>query len=304
MPSSLFVTGLSGFVGGHIRELFSGGSFPAYDLTLPQQGYDLLCPGELEECINNARPEFVIHLAGQTFVPRSFEYPEETLSINLLGTLHLLQALKKSGFSGRMLYVSSGDVYGPVPSEELPIQEVRPVSPRNPYSVSKASAELLCQQWSAAENMDIVIARPFNHVGRGQSDRFVVSSMAKQIARMKLGKAATQLSVGNIGVTRDFLHVEDVISAYIQLLDMGRSREIYNICSGVEVEIKNIIERLSYLSGVDFEINSDTSRKRHIDQPRVRGDNRKLLADTNWQSKKSLDDMLEDVLNYWLEQES
>ena len=303
MPLNLFVTGLSGFVGSHISELFSRGVFPAFQLIQKNQNFDLLNLEQLRDFVRGASPDLVIHLAGQAFVPRSFDDPEETLNINMIGTLHLLQALDETGFEGRLLYISSGDVYGPVPCEELPISELRPVSPRNPYSVSKASAELLCQQWSLAKSMDIVIARPFNHIGPRQNEKFVVSSLAKQFARMKLGKESPKLSVGNVDVTRDFLHVEDVISAYIDLLAKGEKGEIYNICSGVEVKIEDIISRLSNLSGVNAELCHPDSLKRQGDQLRVRGDNNKLIADTGWQAKKSLDEALEDVLNYWLEQE-
>ncbi len=163
----------------------------------------------------------VIHLAAQSFVPESFKNPLETFDINFTGTYNLFSALKEYGFNGKILYISSGDVYGLVNEDKLPIAEYYPLKPRNPYAVSKVAAEALCYQWSVTEEMKIIIARPFNHIGPHQSERFVVSSFAKQIAEIELGLRKPVLSAGNIDITRDFLDVRDVANAYKLLLEKG-----------------------------------------------------------------------------------
>ncbi|MHB1680224.1 MAG: GDP-mannose 4,6-dehydratase [bacterium] len=163
----------------------------------------------------------VIHLAAQSFVPESFKNPLGTFDINFTGTYNLFSALKEYGFHGKILYISSGDVYGLVSEDKLPIAEYYLLKPRNPYAVSKVAAEALCYQWSVTEDMKIIIARPFNHIGPNQSERFVVSSFAKQIAEIELGLRKPVISAGNIDITRDFLDVRDVANAYKLLLEKG-----------------------------------------------------------------------------------
>ena len=163
----------------------------------------------------------VIHLAAQSFVPESFKNPLETFDVNFTGTYNLFSALKEYGFHGKILYISSGDIYGLVSEDKLPITEDYPLKPRNPYAVSKVAAEALCYQWSIAEDIEILIARPFNHIGPNQSERFAVSSFAKQIAEIELGLRKPVLNTGNIDITRDFLDVRDVADAYKLLLEKG-----------------------------------------------------------------------------------
>lgn len=163
----LLVTGLSGFVGGHVRAALACDQQVEWALW-PTAAFDLLDAESLDRLFSAGCPDAVIHLAGQTFVPEAFRDPRRTLEVNLLGTLSLLQALKRHGFSGSFLYVSSGDVYGKVEEADLPVRETLLPRPRNPYAVSKVSAELLCQQWSYAESWRIIVARPFNHIGPGQ----------------------------------------------------------------------------------------------------------------------------------------
>ncbi|MGH8354586.1 MAG: NAD-dependent epimerase/dehydratase family protein, partial [Pseudomonas sp.] len=227
----LLVTGLTGFVGRNLQALLMAGAAGDWQLYESAR-FDLLDPQAIDRALANGCPDAVIHLAGQTFVPEAFRDPARTLQVNLLGTLNLLQALKRRGFGGTFLYVSSGDVYGQVAEADLPVVETLVPHPRNPYAVSKVSAELLCQQWSYAEPWRIILARPFNHIGLGQSESFVIAGMARQIARIRLGLQAPVLDVGDVDVSRDFLAVQDVIAAYLALLERGRSGQVYNVCSG------------------------------------------------------------------------
>ena len=219
MKKRLFVTGLTGFVGQHLQSRLSAEGSPWHLLPVPTR-YDLGQPDSLEG-LWPQMPDAVIHLAGQTFVPEAFRDPARTFNINLLGTLNLLQALKTRGFKGTFLYVSSGDVYGQVSEAQLPITEHQPPCPRNPYAVSKLSAEFLSLQWGLSEGWPVLVARPFNHIGTGQKDSFVIASAARQISRIKQGLQAPQLEVGDIDVSRDFLDVGDVVSAYLALLEKG-----------------------------------------------------------------------------------
>lgn len=260
-----------------------------YDLTKPQSLVDLW----------PQLPDAVIHLAGQTFVPEAFRDPARTFEINLLGTLNLLQALKARGLNGPFLYVSSGDVYGQVDEAALPITEQQPPCPRNPYAVSKLSAEHLCLQWGLSEDWPVLVARPFNHIGTGQKDSFVIASAARQISRIRQGLQGPQLEVGDIDVTRDFLDVDDVISAYFALLEKGVPGQVYNICSGHEQSIRSLIEQLADLAGIELQLVQDPARMRRADQRRVRGSHQRLARTTGWTPQISTQQSLRAILSDW-----
>ncbi|WP_223454633.1 MULTISPECIES: GDP-mannose 4,6-dehydratase [unclassified Pseudomonas] len=297
MKKRLFVTGLTGFVGQHIQSRMQADASEWALLPVPCQ-YDLGVPESLEG-LWPEMPDAVIHLAGQTFVPEAFRDPARTLNINLLGTLNLLQALKARGFTGTFLYVSSGDVYGQVTEADLPITELQPPCPRNPYAVSKLSAEFLSLQWGLSEDWPVLVARPFNHIGTGQKDCFVIASAARQICRIKQGLQGPQLEVGDIDVTRDFLDVGDVVSAYLALLEKGTPGQVYNICSGREQSIRSLIEQLVDLAQVDLQLVQDPARLRRADQHRVCGSPARLTQTTEWKSEITTQQSLRAILSDW-----
>ena len=293
---TVLVTGLGGFVGGHLQAALAG----RQDWRLlPAPAHDLFDRASLDAWLAQGVPDAVIHLAGQTFVPESFRDPQHTLNVNLLGTLNLLQALKSAGFCGSFLFVSSGDVYGQVEEADLPIRETLVPRPRNPYAVSKVAAELLCQQWSYVEPWRIMVARPFNHIGAGQAEGFVIPSMARQLVRVRRGLQAPQLEVGDVDVTRDFLDVGDVIEAYLALLEHGQNGAIYNVCSGVERRVRDLILQMADLAGVQVELVQDAVRLRRAEQRRVVGCAEKLQEATGWQPALSITETLQRVLADW-----
>lgn len=249
--------------------------------------------------IKEVQPDCVIHLAAQSFVPRSFEDPRETYAINFLGTLNLLEALRDGGFHGRLLYVGSGDQYGRVSEEYLPIVETQPLFPRNPYAVSKAAAEMLCYQWSQSGDMDIVMARPFNHIGPGQSEGFALSGFARQIIEIRLGRREPLIRVGDLDVTRDFTDVMDVARAYLLLLETGQRGEVYNVCSGKEFHLGRLLQQMLDIAGVKADILPDPARFRLAEQKRVAGSNRKLQRDTGWQPQVPIEQSLQNILSDW-----
>ena len=297
MKRSLFITGLSGFVGQHIQSRL-GRNDSAWQLLPAASPFDLTDPQSLVD-LWPQMPDAVIHLAGQTFVPEAFRDPARTFEINLLGTLNLLQALRARGFKGPFLYVSSGDVYGQVDEPALPITEQQPPCPRNPYAVSKLSAEYLSLQWGLSEGWPVLVARPFNHIGTGQKDSFVIASAARQINRIKQGLQAPQLEVGDIDVTRDFLDVDDVVSAYFALLEKGTPGQVYNICSGHEQSIRSLIEQLGDLAEVELQLVQDPARMRRADQRRVCGSHLRLAQTTGWTPQISIQQSLRAILSDW-----
>ncbi|WP_211462656.1 GDP-mannose 4,6-dehydratase [Collimonas silvisoli] len=296
----LFITGQSGFVGLAFERMGAHAvAAQGWELVLADSPYDLLEPASLARVLQQARPDAVIHLAGQTFIPEAFRDPAHTLDVNLKGTLNLLQALQRNSFNGTFLYVSSGDVYGRVSPECLPITEQQPARPQNPYAVSKAAAELLCYQWSCNVPWRIMVARPFNHIGPGQRQDFVISSVARQLARIRLGLQEARILVGDVDVSRDFLDVEDVIPAYLALLEKGRNGEIYNVCSGKEYLIRDMIASMLYLTETDAVIAQDPARMRSSDVHRVKGCNQKITLATAWTPHIPMQQTLLNVLADW-----
>jgi GDP-4-dehydro-6-deoxy-D-mannose reductase len=292
------VTGASGFVGGHLRAHMKCVTLQVGGARVDIRGADAM-QAAVHAVVTDAKVDSVIHLAAQSAVPASFDDPRGTLDVNLGGTLNLLQALDAAQFRGALLYVGSGQIYGDVPEARLPIAEDTVPRPTNPYAVSKLAGEALCAQWSLTSAYRIVLARPFNHLGAGQSRKFSVSDFAAQIAEIELGKRPHRIEVGDISVTRDLTDVADVVTAYALLLERGRNGEAYNVCSGREYALRTVLERLLTLAGVEATIEERPDRFRPSDQRRLVASHAKLTRETGWSPQRPLDDSLRDLLTHW-----
>ena len=296
----LLVTGAHGFVGRRLSRLVERDpALGSWQLLDTPEALDLRDRAAAATLVERLAPDAVIHLAAQSFVPEAFRDPATTLQVNIFGTLNLLQALQAASFRGRIVYVGTGDVYGLVSEHALPVAETHPPLPRNPYAVSKLAAEALCRQWTITESIEILLARPFNHIGQGQSDRFVVSDFARQIAAIRQGRQPPVVHVGDIDVTRDFTDVDDVVHAYFALLERGVSGEIYNVCSGCERSIRSLLERLAEIARVDVSIEPDEARMRKAEQRRMSGDPSKIRVATGWEATTPLDASLAAMLDHW-----
>ncbi len=293
----LLLVGGSGFVGSHVKGLL-GSEYAAIVAT--GREIDVRDTGKLRELVFKEQPDSVIHLAAVTTLRESFDSPDETYDVIFRGTLNLLSALRDCGFGGRFLYVSSSEIYGRLADCDLPVTEERLTRPLSPYAVAKVASEALCYQWSQTAGFEIAIARPFNHIGPGQSERFAVAEFARQIAAIKLGLIEPELSVGDIDTTRDFTDARDVAYAYQRLLAQGGNGETYNVCSGKEYSMRFLIERMCSLGGVSASLKEDFARLRRSDQKRVLGSNAKLVADTGWMPRFTLDQTLSDILSFWV----
>lgn len=301
----LLVTGASGFVGQALQRRWPGSAWEqTFQWVHPGQSYDLRDPESVRQLVAETRPDAVLHLAAQSFVPQSFRDPAGTFNVNVMGTLHLLQALQEQGFQGRFLFVSTADLYGLVAPEALPVTEDQPPQPRNPYAASKAAAELLCRQWHVSQQLDVVIARPFNHVGPGQEPRFVLSGFARQAARIRLGLDEPRIVTGNLQVSRDFSSVDSVLDAYLALLQQGHSGQIYNICSGREWLLADALQRILTLASVEAECVTDPALLRPAEQPRMCGSPARLLEHTGWRPEISLDSTLVALIDWWVTKET
>lgn len=290
---TVLVTGASGFVGNHVSDIFDN------VISMPSS-VDIADKEALSHYVSSQSIDSVLHLAAQSFVPVSFEDPEKTFAVNFHGTWNLLAALKQTEFKGTFLFVSSGDMYGYVDEKKLPVIEELPLRPLNPYAVSKVAAEALCYQWSQSKIFKIVMTRSFNHIGPGQDRRFAVSAFASQVAEIALGLREPKIMTGDIDVSRDFTDVRDVVRAYRLLLDAGENGGIYNVCSGREYYLRDLIHRMLALEGLsDVEVMQDPQRMRQSDQRRVYASCEKLSGQTGWQPELNMDRSLQDILDYW-----
>ena len=295
-PKTRLVTGDKGFVGSLCMKAWPS----AIGLSeLAGASIDICDKVALRHALSNTELNEVIHLAGISFVPDAVADPLRTYQVNFLGTLNLLECLRDVGFSGRFIYVSSGDAYGLVQTSQLPVKETVPLAPRNPYAVSKAAAEALCYQWSQTSGFEVIVARPFNHIGPGQSERFALSDFARQIAAMRHTDAIKKLFVGNIEVTRDFLDARDVVRAYDMLFENSLNANVYNVCSSQEYLLSDLVRRLIKISGVDIAIEVDAPRWRPAEQSRMVGSNAKLMDATGWTPVIHLDETLLQIYEYW-----
>ena len=288
-----YVTGASGFVGrwllDHLRA--SGDEVIAPEVELTDAA-------ALTSALAAARPDAVYHLAAVANVGESWGDPRHTFAVNAVGTLNLLEAARALDPTPVVLLVCSAEVYGRVTPDELPLREDAPLRPVSPYAASKVAAEYLGVQAHLAYGLPVVRARAFNHIGPGQAPTFVVSSLARQIARAAIGGGAV-VEVGNLTPRRDYTDVRDVVRAYRLLVEHGRPGDVYNVCSGEDVAVSEVAARLIALAAVDVELRVVDERVRDVDVPVLRGDPGRLVAATGWRRERSLDETLADVLGDW-----
>lgn len=288
-----FLTGGAGFVGGFLaRHLTACGD----DVTLLPADVDVRDGDRVGDELAAAAPQVVYHLAALTHVGRSWDTPADTFSVNALGTLSLLEAARRLEAPPDVVLVSSAEVYGT--GEGAPLSEASPLVPVTPYAASKVAAEYLGVQAHAGRGLGVVRVRPFNHVGPGQSDAFVVSALARRVAEAELHGGGV-VRVGNLSPRRDVTDVRDVVRAYRLLAGRGEPGEVYNVCSGRALAISELLERLVDLARCPIEVAVDPALSRPVDVPVLLGDRSRLSELTGWAPEVDLDQTLADVLEHW-----
>jgi len=310
----VLITGVAGFVGGHMvdflrREapdavvvgLDSRPGRRAQSLAIEIVQADLEDASSVRAAIARVSPDRVIHLAAQSSPQRSWEDPERTLRTNVLGMLHLLEAARAQPAAPRILVVGSADEYGLVQSHELPLREDAPLRPASPYAASKVAAGYLALQYALSPGLPVVRTRTFHHTGPRRGEQFAESSFARQLAEIEAGQRPARLEVGNLEAVRDFTDVRDVVRAYWALLDRGARGEVYNVCSGRGVKLGELLQGLIALSGLRVEVHVDPARLRAADAPILIGDPSRLRAATGWEPEIPIDRTLRDLLDYWRE---
>jgi GDP-4-dehydro-6-deoxy-D-mannose reductase len=283
MPRRVLVTGPEGFVGRHLR-IELGDAFVPF-------GGDVLEAEALAGAMRETSPDAVVHLAAVSSVGASWDDIAKVWQTNVLGTVNVIEAARAQAPAARVLFASSGDVYGH--ASRIPTPEDEPVGPVSPYGASKAAAELACRQ--ASGELDVVVARSFPHIGPGQDERFAVGSWAAQVARLRR-EGGGVLRVGSLDVERDLTDVRDVCRAYRLLLDPATPAGTYNVATGRPVPLRLVVEGLIELAGVHIAVEQDEARLRPVEVPVLAGDPSKLREATGWRPEIPLERSLEDAL--------
>ncbi|HEV2946222.1 MAG TPA: GDP-mannose 4,6-dehydratase [Gemmataceae bacterium] len=311
----ILITGVSGFAGGFLAEaLLQKSNVQISGIARESRwrretqhladrvelhGLDLGDGDKIESFLRQFRPEQIYHLAGYAHVGRSFQEPLVAWNGNLQGTLALYDAVHRWGGKPRILYISSGQIYGEPENPEAAFHERSLLRPTSPYAASKAAADLASYQHARSPGLDIVRVRPFNHIGPRQSPDFAVAHFAKQIADIERNRRPPVLETGNLSPLRDLTDVRDMARAYVMVMEKGRTGEVYNAAAGEVHSMQSVLDRLLGLARVRVEVRQQASHVRATDPSAIRADATKLRQEIGWTPAISLDQTLTDTLEYW-----
>jgi GDP-4-dehydro-6-deoxy-D-mannose reductase len=293
----VLVTGATGFVGRHLvaHLIAIGDAVVATDRS--SGGPDITNAQAVMQYVLHNEPEVIYHLAGQSDVHRSWGNPVESYRANVEGAANVFAAAQAAKVR-RVVAILSADAYGRVEPDDLPIDEQTPFRPLSPYAASKAAAEYVCVQAHLGLGVDVVRARPFTHIGPGQSPRFVAAALASRIAEAERNDQDS-ISVGRLDTRRDFTDVRDIVQAYALLARHGEAGEAYNVCRGIDVSIEEIAHQLVDMAKYQMKLVPDPALQRPADVPVLRGDATKLHGATGWAPTIPLEQTLHDMLEDW-----
>ncbi len=314
----VLITGIGGFAGSHLADHILSNNF-AETIGILRDGEknDNIVSHEKEirlyecnivdfqsifEVLKKVKPDIIFHLAGQAFVPSSFEHTADTFKVNVIGSINIFEAVKAAEIAPRIVVVTSGEIYGETAGLPKPHSEQSIPHPVNPYAASKTSIDYIAQTYKTYEGLNIVIARPFNHTGPRQRPSFVCPSLARQIGAIHASGGEPVLHVGNIKPRRDFTDVRDVARAYWLLGNVTNDHDfIFNVCSEHVFSIEEIIGIYESVSGMKFRLDVESKRLRGYDIQLLAGSNALLQKATGWRPEIPMEKTLKDLLATWLE---
>jgi GDP-4-dehydro-6-deoxy-D-mannose reductase len=311
----VLVTGVTGFAGSHLVDyMLTRGDCEIYGIQrwrsrteniehfmdrITLLECDLRDASSTRDTLEKVRPDWIFHLAAQSFVPTSWTAPSESLTTNILGQVNLFEAVRRVKLPCRIQLACSSEEYGMVYPDEVPIRETNPLRPLSPYAVSKVTQDLLGYQYWMSWKVDSVRTRGFNHEGPRRGPVFVASDFAKQIADIERGAKPPVLHVGNLEAKRDFTDVRDMVRGYWLALEKGESGEVYNLCRGQAWSIREVLDLLLGMTKQKIEVKQDPARLRPSDVPILLGDNSKFVKATGWTLTIPFEQTLRDMLEYW-----
>jgi GDP-4-dehydro-6-deoxy-D-mannose reductase len=310
------ITGITGFVGSYLAEhllsthpdveLFGlhrwrSASADVADLApvVRLTDGDLLDATSILRALHASRPDVIFHLAASSSVASSWDTPAEIMQVNVMGTLHLLEAMRQMDLDAPVVLACSAEGYGAVAEKDLPIREDAPFRPVSPYAVSKAAVDLLAFQYFQTFRLRTIRLRLFNHCGPRQSDRFVISALARQIAEIEAELRPPEVRVGNLEARRDFVDVRDVVRAYWLAATKGSPGECYNVATGRSHSVRQVLDHLLTLSDAVVDVVFDPGRLRPAEIPRLEGDASRFRTATGWEPAIPFEQTLYDTLEFW-----
>ncbi len=310
------ITGITGFAGSHLAELLLKENVDVHGIqrwrsksdnidhiknSIHFHEADLLDAHSLYQVVDTVRPNYIFHLAAQSYVQSSWASPANTLEVNIIGSVHLFEAVRKTDPNIVIQIACSSEEYGKVLPSELPIKETNPLRPLSPYAVSKLAMDYLGYQYFESYGLKIIRTRGFNHTGPRRGDVFSESTFARQIAEIEKGEIKPVVYVGNLEAKRDYTDVRDMVRAYYLSVQKCEPGEVYNIATGTTWKIMDVLDILLSMSKVKIAIEADPTRMRPSDVEVLIGDASKFKKITGWEPKISFKKTLEDLLNYWRE---
>jgi len=311
----VLITGITGFVGSHMAEYALDKGAQVFGSTRWRSKTeniehlrskvtfiesDLRDLSSVRALLETSVPDYVVHLAAQSFVGVSWHAPAETLTTNIISQVNLLEALRGLKMSPRFLAVGSSEEYGLVLEDEVPIKETNPLRPLSPYAVSKVTQDMMGYQYFKSYGLPIIRTRAFNHEGPRRGDVFVTSNFARQVAEIEAGLREPVVYVGDLTPRRDYSDVRDIVRGYWLLLERGEPGEVYNLCSGHSWSIQQVLDFVLNLSTVKgIEVKTDPARLRPSDVMILEGDPTKMHKATGWKVEISFERTLTELLDYW-----
>jgi GDP-4-dehydro-6-deoxy-D-mannose reductase len=316
---SILITGISGFVGGYYAQYLVDNkkkfeihgisrSSPMWNFVdnrddlLKQIHFhqcNLLHDSDLNKILTDIHPDYVLHLASFSSVAESWKKPHLTFVNNTNTFLNLIDGIMRINPSCKILSIGSSEEYGIVNCMDLPLTETHPLLPESPYAAARVSEEYLAKVYFKGFQSNICTTRSFNHIGPGQKDSFVISSIAKQFAEISVKNHAPVIKIGDASIIRDFTDVRDVVVAYDSIFEKGKPGETYNVCSGNGYSILDIISLLSDIASIEVNVEKHKDLLRPVDNPKLIGNNLKIFNQTGWKPSISIKKSLTDIFNYW-----
>ncbi|MBI3379780.1 GDP-mannose 4,6-dehydratase [Candidatus Gottesmanbacteria bacterium] len=310
------ITGITGFAGSHLAELLLKEGVETHGIQrwrsksdniehiknkIKFHEADLLDAHSMYQVVDEVRPNYIFHLAAQSYVQSSWASPSNTLEINITGSAHLFEAVRKTDKDIVIQIACSSEEYGKVLSDELPIKETNPLRPLSPYAVSKIAMDYLGYQYYQSYGVKVIRTRGFNHTGPRRGDVFAESTFAKQIAEIEKGTREPVVSVGNLNAVRDFTDVRDMVRAYYLSVSKCDPGEVYNIATGTGRKIEDVLDIFLSMSKVKIAVKQDKDRMRPSDVAVLIGDSTKFRKKTGWKPEIQFEKTMKDLLDYWRE---
>lgn len=306
------IIGAAGFVGSYLaRHLKDDRKMEVHVTKLPAEelcgvgdkvyNLNVLNREEIISLLFEVRPDYIFHLAAQSSVGIAWKNPALTIDINIKGGVNVMDAVRELYYKPRILLIGSGEEYGNIQEEEIPIGEENRIRPGNIYAATKACQNMFGSIYAQAYDMEIMMVRAFNHIGPAQSSIFVVSDFCRQVAEIEKGLRKPVMYVGNLSARRDFTDVRDVVEAYGLLAEQGQPGETYNVGRGESVSIEEVLKMILALLDKKIEVEIDRNKLRPVDVPVIEADISKINQLTGWKPKIPLDQTIQETLDYWRE---